>query len=58
MNKEIEKLRLELMTMKVMIWSLALTVNQDKNKISKWERECKKEAKKILKEYDESEGEK
>lgn len=57
MNNEIEKLRLELMSMKVMIWSLALTVNQDKNKMAKWERECKKEAKKILKEYDESESE-
>lgn len=51
-----QELRLELMTMKVMIWSLALTVNQDQNKLGKWERECKKEAKKILKEYDESDG--
>ena len=51
-----QELRLELMTMKVMIYSLAYIQNNDKNKIAKWERECKKEAKKILKEYDESDG--
>lgn len=58
MNKQIQELRLELMTMKVMIWSLALAITEDQNKLGKWERECKKEAKKILKEYDESESEK
>ena len=58
MNKVIEKLRLELMSMKVMICSLALAINEDQNKLGKWERECKKEAKRILKEYDESESEK
>lgn len=58
MNKQMQELRLELMKMKVMIYSLAYIQNNDKNKIAKWERECKKEAKKILKEYDESESEK
>ena len=56
MNKQMQELRLELMTMKVMIYSLAYIQNNDKNKIAKWERECKKEAKKILKGYDESDG--
>lgn len=51
-----QELRLELMTMKVMICSLAYIQNNDKNKLAKWERECKKEAQKILKEYDESDG--
>ena len=58
MNKQMQELRLELMAMKVMIYSLAYIQNSDKNKIAKWERECKKEAKKILKEYDERESEK
>lgn len=56
MNKQMQELRLELMTMQVMIYSLAYIQNNDKNKIAKWEKECKKEAKKILKEYDESDG--
>lgn len=58
MNKEMQELRLELMTLKVMIYSLAYIQTDDKNKIGKWERECKKEAKEILKKYDESESEK
>lgn len=55
MNKQLEELRLELMSMKVMIWSLAEVQINNTNKLAKWERECKKVAKQILVEYDESE---